>query len=218
MYWIEIIGTFAFAISGIRLAAAKQFDLFGLFIVGFVTAVGGGTIRDVMLGVRPFWFDDLMSLFIVAGALVLYYFFHKLVDRIAGTIFLFDTIGLAIFTLLIAGLFTKFPEVATASLLFIFMAPLFAFTTINLNFTQRNLRTCLRCRWIGISVAGIFQFQSGRVSDRMRSWSNNNPPLSHQISLATSQGQDGKMIQLGPDPNCSILEELAVGVGFFVYW
>ena len=45
MYWIEIIGTFAFAISGIRLAAAKQFDLFGLFIVGFVTAVGGGTIR-----------------------------------------------------------------------------------------------------------------------------------------------------------------------------
>ena len=100
MYWIEIIGTFAFAISGIRLAAAKQFDLFGLFIVGFVTAVGGGTIRDVMLGVRPFWFDDLMSLLIVAGALVLYYFFHKLVDRIAGTIFLFDTIGLAIFTLL----------------------------------------------------------------------------------------------------------------------
>ena len=100
MYWIEIIGTFAFAISGIRLAAAKQFDLFGLFIVGFVTAVGGGTIRDVMLGVRPFWFDDLMSLLIVAGALVLYYFFHRLVDRIAGTIFLFDTIGLAIFTLL----------------------------------------------------------------------------------------------------------------------
>ena len=71
MYWIEIIGTFAFAISGIRLAAAKQFDLFGLFIVGFVTAVGGGTIRDVMLGVRPFWFDDLMSLLIVAGALVI---------------------------------------------------------------------------------------------------------------------------------------------------
>jgi uncharacterized membrane protein YeiH len=100
MYWIEIIGTFAFAISGIRLAASKQFDLFGLFIVGFVTAVCGGTIRDVLLGVRPFLFDDLMSLLIVAGALVLYYFFHKLVDRIAGTIFLFDTIGLAIFTLL----------------------------------------------------------------------------------------------------------------------
>ena len=75
MYWIEIIGTFAFAISGIRLAAAKRFDLFGLFIVGFVTAVGGGTIRDVMLGVKPFWFDDLMSLLIVAGALLLYYFF-----------------------------------------------------------------------------------------------------------------------------------------------
>ena len=49
MYWIEIIGTFAFAISGIRLAAAKQFDLFGLFIVGFVTAVGGGATGGIGL-------------------------------------------------------------------------------------------------------------------------------------------------------------------------
>ena len=100
MYWIEIIGTFAFAISGIRMAAIKRFDLFGLYIVGLATAVGGGTIRDILLGVRPFWFDDLVPLLIVAISLVLYYFFYKLVNKIAGTIFLFDTIGLAIFTLL----------------------------------------------------------------------------------------------------------------------
>ncbi len=100
MYWIEIIGTFAFAISGIRMAAIKRFDLFGLYIVGLATAVGGGTIRDILLGVRPFWFDDLVPLLIVAISLVLYYFFSKLINKIAGTMFLFDTIGLAIFTLL----------------------------------------------------------------------------------------------------------------------
>jgi len=52
---IDYIGTFAFAISGIRLASAKRFDWFGAYVVGFVTAVGGGTIRDLLLDVTPFW-------------------------------------------------------------------------------------------------------------------------------------------------------------------
>ena len=50
---IEFIGTFAFAISGIRQAAAKKFDWFGGFVCGFAVAIGGGTIRDLMLGVTP---------------------------------------------------------------------------------------------------------------------------------------------------------------------
>ena len=52
---VEIIGTLAFAISGIRLAALKKFDWFGAFIVGLVTAIGGGTIRDLFLSTTPFW-------------------------------------------------------------------------------------------------------------------------------------------------------------------
>ena len=52
---IDYIGTFAFAISGIRLASAKRFDWFGAYVVGFVTAVGGGTIRDLLLDVTPFF-------------------------------------------------------------------------------------------------------------------------------------------------------------------
>ena len=52
---LDFIGTFAFAISGIRLASAKRFDWFGAYVVGFVTAIGGGTIRDVLLGVTPGW-------------------------------------------------------------------------------------------------------------------------------------------------------------------
>ena len=48
---LDFIGTFAFAISGIRLASAKRFDWFGAYVVGFVTAIGGGTIRDLLLDV-----------------------------------------------------------------------------------------------------------------------------------------------------------------------
>ena len=51
----DYTGTFAFAISGIRLASAKQFDWFGAYVVGVVTAVGGGTIRDILLNATPFW-------------------------------------------------------------------------------------------------------------------------------------------------------------------
>lgn len=52
---IEFLGTFAFAISGIRHAAAKHFDWFGGFVCGIAVAIGGGTLRDMMLGVTPFW-------------------------------------------------------------------------------------------------------------------------------------------------------------------
>lgn len=95
---IDYLGTFAFAISGIRLASQKEFDLFGAYIVGLVTAVGGGTLRDMMLGLSPFWMTQWIYLAITLLALVLFLFFHKHVNRVAGTIFLFDTIGLALFT------------------------------------------------------------------------------------------------------------------------
>ena len=50
---LDFVGTFAFAISGIRLASAKRFDWFGAYVVGLATAIGGGTIRDVLLDVTP---------------------------------------------------------------------------------------------------------------------------------------------------------------------
>jgi uncharacterized membrane protein YeiH len=95
---IDYAGTFAFAISGIRMAAAKEFDWFGAFIVGLVTAVGGGTLRDMMLGLNPFWMHAYIYFVITALALLLFICFHRLINRLAGTIFLFDTIGLALFT------------------------------------------------------------------------------------------------------------------------
>lgn len=57
---IEFVGTFAFAVSGIRHAAAKHFDWFGGFVCGIAVAIGGGTIRDVCLGVTPFWMTSAL--------------------------------------------------------------------------------------------------------------------------------------------------------------
>lgn len=95
---IDYIGTFAFAISGIRLASEKSFDLFGAFIVGMATACGGGTLRDIMLGVNPFWMTQWVYLAVTAVALIVYIPFHEFINKISKTMFTFDTIGLALFT------------------------------------------------------------------------------------------------------------------------
>ena len=95
---IDYIGTSAFAISGFRLASQKKFDLFGAFVVGMATAVGGGTLRDVMLGHSPFWMTQWVYQIIVGLSLVFFVLFHKGIQRISGTLFIFDTIGLALFT------------------------------------------------------------------------------------------------------------------------
>ena len=95
---IDYLGTFAFAISGIRLAAAKSFDLFGAYVVGFVTAVGGGTLRDLMLDVTPFWMEQPSYVIITALALVFVAIFRKQVVRLDNTFFIFDAIGLGLFT------------------------------------------------------------------------------------------------------------------------
>lgn len=95
---IDYLGTFAFAISGIRIARVKEFDLFGAFIVGMVTAVGGGTLRDLMLEQSPFWMTQWQYLVVTGVALLSYLFFHKAIDRVGRTMFLFDAIGLGLFT------------------------------------------------------------------------------------------------------------------------
>ncbi len=96
---LEFLGTFAFAISGIRLAASKNFDWFGGYVVGLATAIGGGTIRDVMLGVTPFWMTNSIYLIFTAAALVLVIIFKKALVGFYHTWFIFDTLGLALFTI-----------------------------------------------------------------------------------------------------------------------
>ena len=77
----DFIGTIAFAISGIRLASAKRFDLFGAYVVGLTTAIGGGTLRDLMLSRTPFWMESYSYLICSAIALVWVILFRKLLVR-----------------------------------------------------------------------------------------------------------------------------------------
>ena len=99
----DYIGTFAFAISGIRLASAKQFDWFGAYVIGFVTAVGGGTIRDLMLNATPFWMLQTSYLWVTAFALLFVIVFRNYVIRMNNTIFIFDAIGLGLFVVVGVG-------------------------------------------------------------------------------------------------------------------
>lgn len=94
---IEVVGTVAFAISGIRLAAAKRFDWFGAYIVGLVTAVGGGTLRDVLLDIPVFWMQSALYLAVTGVSLLTVIVFRKLLVGGMRTLFLFDAIGLALF-------------------------------------------------------------------------------------------------------------------------
>ena len=99
---IELLGTFAFAMSGIRHAAAKQFDWFGGYVCGIAVAIGGGTIRDVMLGTTPFWMTTPIYMICTAVALLTVAFFGRWMKSLDNAWLIFDTLGLALFT--IAGI------------------------------------------------------------------------------------------------------------------
>lgn len=97
---IEFVGTMAFAISGIRMASSKRFDWFGALIVGMSTAIGGGTIRDLMLGVSPFWLTNGIYVICCLIALLWVIVFGKYLISQKNTWFIFDTIGLALFNVI----------------------------------------------------------------------------------------------------------------------
>ncbi len=101
---IEMIGALACAISGIRLAALKRFDWFGAYIVGLVTALGGGTLRDAILCQPAFWVADLrffLAYFMVTAlALALVVVFSSQLVRREKMLLVFDAVGLAMFTVI----------------------------------------------------------------------------------------------------------------------
>ncbi|MDR1503410.1 MAG: trimeric intracellular cation channel family protein [Prevotella sp.] len=94
---IEFLGTIAFAISGIRLASAKRFDWFGAIVIGFVTATGGGTLRDLLLDVPIFWTQASRYIWCTLFAFLIVLCFRKFLVHLNNTIFWFDCIGLGLF-------------------------------------------------------------------------------------------------------------------------
>jgi len=98
---IEVIGTMAFAMSGALTAMHKKLDPFGIFIIAFVTAVGGGTLRDILIGRTPVgWMLDVNYVYVIVVGFILAIIFRKKFDRLRTSLFLFDTIGLGVFTLI----------------------------------------------------------------------------------------------------------------------
>ncbi|MBT9189652.1 MULTISPECIES: trimeric intracellular cation channel family protein [Zobellia] len=100
-FLIDILGTIAFAISGVLVAMDKKLDLFGIFIISFVTAVGGGTLRDMLIGNTPvLWMREPVYITVIAGAVVFSVIFVRHLKYLRKTLFLFDTIGIGLFTML----------------------------------------------------------------------------------------------------------------------
>jgi len=99
--YIDLLGTMVFAISGVLTAIHKKFDLVGTLVIGFVTAVGGGTIRDILIGRTPVgWMNDMNYIYIIFIGYILAYAFKDTILKLKKSMFLFDTIGIGLFTVI----------------------------------------------------------------------------------------------------------------------
>ena len=93
--FIDYSGTLVFAISGVLAGVDRKFDLFGVFILGFVTAVGGGTLRDLLIGSTPVgWMQNEIYIYIILSALPICYIWKDAILKMKKGIFLFDTVGI----------------------------------------------------------------------------------------------------------------------------
>ncbi|WP_397363199.1 trimeric intracellular cation channel family protein [Olleya sp. R77988] len=98
-YILDILGTIAFAISGVLIALNKRMDAFGILIIAFVTAVGGGTLRDVLIGETPVsWMKDMTFIYVVIASTIFAIVFRSKIDYLRKSLFLFDTIGIGLYT------------------------------------------------------------------------------------------------------------------------
>lgn len=97
---LDILGTVAFAISGALAAMERKLDLFGVFIIAFVTAIGGGTLRDTLIGDTPVtWMENTIYVYLIGAVTILAIIFRHKINYLKKSLFLFDTIGLGIFTI-----------------------------------------------------------------------------------------------------------------------
>ncbi|MHA7943759.1 trimeric intracellular cation channel family protein [Formosa sp. 3Alg 14/1] len=113
LHAIDLLGVIAFSISGVLVALSKRMDLFGILIIAFVTATGGGTMRDILIGATPvFWMINPEYVYLILIGTIFATFFRKKIDYLRTSLFLFDTIGIGLYTIigiekgLMAGLST----------------------------------------------------------------------------------------------------------------
>lgn len=94
-------GTFLFAVSGALAAMERKLDVFGAFVIALATAVGGGTLRDLLIGKQPVvWLTDTWYLVLVVAAVPVSHFFKGSFQKMRKSMFLFDSMGIGLFTIL----------------------------------------------------------------------------------------------------------------------
>jgi uncharacterized membrane protein YeiH len=108
LYLLDLFGVAAFAVSGALVAGRKSLDLFGVYVVAAVTAIGGGTLRDLLLDRRPiFWIDDPVYLVVIIATTTLVLIYVRVAAPPFNTILVADAFGLAFFTVLGAEIATR---------------------------------------------------------------------------------------------------------------
>ena len=97
---IDILGTISFAVSGAFLAMEKKLDPFGVLVLAFVTAIGGGTLRDILIGNLPVsWMRNETATIVIFSSAIATLFFGRYLRHLTTTLFLFDALGLGLFTI-----------------------------------------------------------------------------------------------------------------------
>ncbi len=99
IFIIEILGTLAFGVSGVRLAAKKHFDWFGAYTIGVITAIGGGTLRDILLDIPVFWMQTWLYLAVTGVSFLIVAVFTRILTSDSRSLFMFDAVGLTLFVI-----------------------------------------------------------------------------------------------------------------------
>lgn len=115
---IDILGTISFAVSGVLTAMKKRLDAFGILIIAFVTAVGGGTLRDVLIDANIAWMRNLTYLYVIIISSILAVIFRRKLTYVRRSLFLFDTIGIGLYTVvgIEKGIAAGFPPIICVAL------------------------------------------------------------------------------------------------------
>lgn len=98
IFVLDILGVVAFSISGVLTAMRKGLDAFGILIIAFVTSVGGGTLRDVLIKADVTWLTNLTYVYVILVSTTIAIVFRKKINYLRKSLFLFDTLGIGLYT------------------------------------------------------------------------------------------------------------------------
>jgi uncharacterized membrane protein YeiH len=100
IYFLDLLGTVVFAITGLLAASRKQLDLFGAIVIAMVTAIGGGTLRDLILDVPVFWTQQTIYIYVIVASALFMFVYVRYYQPPMRLLLVLDALGLAVFTVI----------------------------------------------------------------------------------------------------------------------